>query len=218
MRGKVVASVVLVAVSGITPAYAGKSPTPAPWRFYAQDHPRLCGEKSSLSPYRCRQSGSPPPMRGKEASNGFPKTWTRITPAYAGKSRLATCLHQFVWDHPRLCGEKEDTRRRKWRQSGSPPPMRGKGPAPPAAMHSSRITPAYAGKSVQSSQQAVERWDHPRLCGEKYKTDGKAAQHTGSPPPMRGKESDGFTALIGAGITPAYAGKRKQMCNFFRIP
>ena len=48
MRGKVVASVVLVAVSGITPAYAGKSVRHAINFSEHRDHPRLCGEKAFL--------------------------------------------------------------------------------------------------------------------------------------------------------------------------
>ena len=30
-----------------------------------------------------------------------------------------------------------------------------------------RITPAYAGKSVEHANVIVKVWDHPRLCGEK---------------------------------------------------
>ena len=45
MRGKGYDYIILAFCVGITPAYAGKSPTPATWSLYAQDHPRLCGEK-----------------------------------------------------------------------------------------------------------------------------------------------------------------------------
>ena len=65
MRGKVVASVVLVAVSGITPAYAGKSEATYTGGTDCWDHPRLCGEKSSVRPVAFLCPGSPPPMRGK---------------------------------------------------------------------------------------------------------------------------------------------------------
>ena len=36
---------------------------------------------------------------------------------------------------------------------------------------SERITPAYAGKSVQRSKYFNSIRDHPRLCGEKSDTD-----------------------------------------------
>ena len=32
------------------------------------------------------------------------------------------------------------------------------------------ITPAYAGKSQSYRQPCSAMWDHPRVCGEKYKT------------------------------------------------
>ena len=51
-----------------------------------EDHPRLCGEKSGISFNPFTYTGSPPPMRGKEATNETIKVGQGITPAYAGKS------------------------------------------------------------------------------------------------------------------------------------
>lgn len=51
--------------SGITPAYAGKSPGSFSCRSGPRDHPRVCGEKMvSMIPHR-RSRGSPPRVRGK---------------------------------------------------------------------------------------------------------------------------------------------------------
>ena len=52
-------------VSGITPAYAGKSKNERTRRKDLWDHPRLCGEKGCVSAIFAKYSGSPPPMRGK---------------------------------------------------------------------------------------------------------------------------------------------------------
>ena len=49
------------------------------------------------------------------------------------------------------------------------------------------ITPAYAGKSAESTQLPVPDWDHPRLCGEKTALIACPQSEAGSPPPMRGK-------------------------------
>ena len=69
------------------------------------------------------------------------------------------------------------------------------------------ITPAYAGKRRRSQNKGSYEWDHPRLCGEKRALDAIEGMLTGSPPPMRGKESM-FAGNQGKeGITPAYAGK-----------
>ena len=90
---------------------------------------------------------------------------------------------------------------------GSPPPMRGKASPSTIRRQILRITPAYAGKSVQRSKYFNSIRDHPRLCGEKFEPLQKGYTMTGSPPPMRGKGANDRTAGVGTGITPAYAGK-----------
>ena len=74
---------------------------------------------------------------------------TRITPAYAGKSRLATFNDET--------GE------------GSPPRMRGKARPRAGSFPSCGITPAYAGKSISALEENQISRDHPRVCGEKTK-------------------------------------------------
>ena len=65
MRGKVPMWFFFCTVTGITPAYAGKSYRGGVQLQKIWDHPRLCGEK--LKPRRRIETnqGSPPPMRGK---------------------------------------------------------------------------------------------------------------------------------------------------------
>ena len=90
MRGKVQLIGMIESFDRITPAYAGKSSRLPFIPTSFQDHPRLCGEKQSNSQQITQILGSPPPMRGK----GCPRLDTcdtdRITPAYAGKSRVFT--------------------------------------------------------------------------------------------------------------------------------
>ena len=67
-------------------------------------------------------------MRGKASKHVLTDPRPGITPAYAGKSALATAVADLPRDHPRLCGEKlPPFCPRPW-WSGSPPPMRGKVP------------------------------------------------------------------------------------------
>ena len=91
--------------------------------------------------------------------------------------------------------------------SGSPPPMRGKVPLLTALTSFVRITPAYAGKRERFDLFNAGMWDHPRLCGEKRSLGKPLLSRVGSPPPMRGKASDGTAVAGGIRITPAYAGK-----------
>ena len=91
MRGKEVVHDQKDLHGGITPAYAGKSDFhDAHLRFF-EDHPRLCGEKSSGIVTSVPPLGSPPPMRGK-VGNGLKSNFIHgITPAYAGKSAGVRC-------------------------------------------------------------------------------------------------------------------------------
>ena len=74
------------------------------------------------------------------------------------------------------------------------------------------ITPAYAGKRCFESRCGKLFWDHPRLCGEKGESVKLVHKHVGSPPPMRGKAEFAKAEGIHIGITPAYAGKRIELC------
>ena len=70
----------------ITPAYAGKRIARGRFNLLDQDHPRLCGEKSTSVEVSANVLGSPPPMRGKAVNAADVVNWFGITPAYAGKS------------------------------------------------------------------------------------------------------------------------------------
>ena len=214
MRGKVPVCTGTGSAQGITPAYAGKSDRLTDCRDDLGDHPRLCGEKSQIIEDRYPVKGSPPPMRGKDTLSIRSVTPHWITPAYAGKSGVCRFSVTTVWDHPRLCGEKLKPRRRIETNQGSPPPMRGKAEFQLVFGDTVRITPAYAGK--RSGFPAVEFYveDHPRLCGEKLSVGLCSDKMTGSPPPMRGKDTERSIIRNPPGITPAYAGKSTTSRKF----
>ena len=91
---------------GITPAYAGKSLIESVFNECVRDHPRVCGEKSIRILRMWERTGSPPRMRGKVFSRRSGYAWSRITPAYAGKSHSLPRVLKPEGDHPRVCGEK----------------------------------------------------------------------------------------------------------------
>ena len=90
MRGKEHTRVRKLSAVRITPAYAGKSLIVVSGAGEWEDHPRLCGEKTTAHMIWITTKGSPPPMRGKASLSLFSSSINRITPAYAGKSVLAT--------------------------------------------------------------------------------------------------------------------------------
>ena len=167
MRGKAVCNADRLRAGGITPAYAGKSGANRLQAGNAQDHPRVCGEKSAVSGCCAATSGSPPRMRGKVTASVGIAVAPGITPAYAGKSNALLREAGRIWDHPRVCGEKLGLCLLCIRCLGSPPRMRGKAVATRKEAESIRITPAYAGKSGANRLQAGNAQDHPRVCGEK---------------------------------------------------
>ena len=147
MRGKVTQNSPLCPWAGITPAYAGKSRPSLSLGGTLWDHPRVCGEKHAVPVSLMWSAGSPPRMRGKVLPGVRFNVLPGITPAYAGKSVPALAFFRVLWDHPRVCGEKASIRSGSRASQGSPPRMRGKGPAPHFNAPAAGITPAYAGKS-----------------------------------------------------------------------
>ena len=91
--------------------------------------------------------------------------------------------------------------------------MRGKETPSLVVVRGSRITPAYAGKSLPEELEQALPKDHPRVCGEKACMQCTLQGHGGSPPRMRGKGRRNGRAFPGNGITPAYAGKSGHAIN-----
>ena len=90
-------------------------------------------------------------MRGKGFQKNQRDPFWRITPAYAGKRYYARYTVCCIQDHPRLCGEKICGKQYQIERKGSPPPMRGKGIAFPAAMRCRGITPRLCGEKEESA-------------------------------------------------------------------
>ena len=187
MRGKAVFPARQHRTAGITPACAGKSRSQPRLPCTGRDHPRACGEKSSLFRTACSPMGSPPRMRGKALELFGGAVVDGITPAYAGK-RGRCCPDKLrCWDHPRVCGEKFNSRSSADLRHGSPPHVRGKAVPVAAVAVAAGITPACAGKSGGLPCRVHRRGDHPRVCGEKCPPGKFFFMTVGSPPRMRGK-------------------------------
>ena len=109
-------------------------------------HPRVGGEKLTRCIYPGVGEGSPPRGRGKGILLSAVCRWSRITPAWAGKSSSPFGMAFVAQDHPRVGGEKPSTEGAELGYWGSPPRGRGK-----VIQHVKQntvigITPAWAGK------------------------------------------------------------------------
>ena len=195
---------------GITPAWAGKSTMPKAQRWAYGDHPRVGGEKFFGQRVVTEKGGSPPRGRGKAFHGIFEGLVGGITPAWAGKSDVVRKYKQLERDHPRVGGEKTRPRRPRLAVVGSPPRGRGKAAGGQHRAPKRGITPAWAGKRYTCFGNAIALQDHPRVGGEKSILGLSKGGEKGSPPRGRGKAFIKMGAGLAAGITPAWAGKRKR--------
>ena len=188
VRGKDNEEIRRVSIERITPACAGKSLRRG-----------IC----------CvRRRGSPPRVRGKVLASGGGMAEDRITPACAGKRIGKTLAFPLLGDHPRVCGEKENGRRKRAHNVGSPPRVRGKDLPEVMVRDAKTITPACAGKRRSQPDGQRRAQDHPRVCGEKRVTVKSDLLQPGSPPRVRGKVHASPYHAGEVRITPACAGKR----------
>ena len=171
----------------ITPARAGKSELEFILPDTDEDHPRACGEKKNGLPLEIIYAGSPPRVRGKANSALSFGLSFGITPARAGKSNASAGGCHSTWDHPRACGEKGYNLGSEDVILGSPPRVRGKARPATRTATAPGITPARAGKSIDTMDWAELLWDHPRACGEKLDKHVIEVEARGSPPRVRGK-------------------------------
>ena len=174
-RGKVRRAAHRASGAGITPAWAGKSATPSQYSGFAEDHPRVGGEKAFFSGKFDETKGSPPRGRGKAFTVGPLRLVRGITPAWAGKRSSVVCRRSHAEDHPRVGGEKCRYEECARNFLGSPPRGRGKARTCAGVLESTRITPAWAGKRGNTNETNFENGDHPRVGGEKASGENSSA-------------------------------------------
>ena len=155
-------------------------------------------------------------MRGKVCLFNLCELHYRITPAYAGKSIYHVRQRLSTKDHPRLCGEKLHFLYCQVPSAGSPPPMRGKAVRAVVVQVRAGITPAYAGKRKLLHLRSGGDRDHPRLCGEKYRSRSFSVIFGGSPPPMRGKVPDTDEAFYQTEDHPRLCGEKPETVRLSR--
>ncbi len=170
----------------------------------------MCGEKFEHLGKGQEAQGSPPHVRGKVRSTSVSLPMYRITPACAGKSNRNSGDCNSGEDHPRMCGEKSRFPSPPLSRRGSPPHVRGKDEPSRTFVCALRITPACAGKSVYYVYKTVFFGDHPRMCGEKTMGWRRPKNTCGSPPHVRGKDTQNAQKYTLGGITPACAGKSRR--------
>ena len=185
MRGKLDQLHASVLQHRIIPAHAGQTVCRCRAKYRHADHPRACGANMDGRYGAQCWDGSSPRMRGKPSPCIFSRLFSRIIPAHAGQTCVASASTPPKPDHPRACGANVNTWSPIDLNIGSSPRMRGKPYGDPFAedrgriipAHAGqtstpsrdwfrrRIIPAHAGQTAEATAYASERTDHPRACG-----------------------------------------------------
>ena len=171
----------------ITPAHAGRIICHGCGACPFKDHPRACGKNAVCTFCRPKSPGSPPRMREESAAGTDSRSWTRITPAHAGRIRCRCVVLLLRGDHPRACGKNIGGDTMTLGERGSPPRMREECGFRSELIGNTGITPAHAGRIIARSYLIARR--------------------RGSPPRMREESFAPCPLPVISGITPAHAGR-----------
>ncbi|PKV04345.1 hypothetical protein CQR51_1308 [Bifidobacterium pseudolongum subsp. globosum] len=150
--------------------------------------------------------GSSPRLRGTRHM-GTPLVFVfGIIPALAGNTFWTAWIVWAAWDHPRACGEHQQSVYERRVAEGSSPRLRGTLAAAAPTLAQQGIIPALAGNTTIPEDSTVEFRDHPRACGEHI----ERAQHRiwvqGSSSRLRGTLITPVMFHLAFGIIPALAG------------
>ena len=148
LRGTLAAQFGQGAFEGIIPALAGNTIRVLNPPSCARDHPRACGEHSSLETARWNDMGSSPRLRGTRRRCRPAAPSRGIIPALAGNTCRSNSNPPTCRDHPRACGEHFPSQLDLLHRMGSSPRLRGtlRGVLDLAAERG--IIPALAGNTL----------------------------------------------------------------------
>ena len=110
---------------GIIPALAGNTRRRSCLWHATWDHPRACGEHSTVAFCASMTTGSSPRLRGTHGSDVHPVVRAGIIPALAGNTQQTNRPLSGNRDHPRACGEHLTSPQQVCGSEGSSPRLRG---------------------------------------------------------------------------------------------
>ena len=171
---------------GIIPVLVGSTSQAPSCSAPARDHPRACGEHSSTLQSPWPWLGSSPRLRGAHRLPVVRGVRPGIIPALAGSTASRVSAASLARDHPRACGEHDDTNVQPFLRAGSSPRLRG------------------------GTKDFTDIWfvgeDHPRACGEHARSSWSTSGPAGSSPRLRGARARSIVIGCMDGIIPALAG------------
>ena len=170
------------------------------------DHPRTCGEHSTVTISPLLSVGSSPHVRGAHTITVRDRGTRGIIPACTGSTTSIAAPSPLTRDHPRMCGEHVLELRQSCPTVGSSPHVRGARLLSKVMPSITGIIPACAGSTCTVFVYGRSYWDHPRMCGEHAPSCSPYPKTAGSSPHVRGAPSASRCGFHVPGIIPACAG------------
>ena len=209
-RGKRLSTSPCRSLTGLIPAWAGKtSGKPSPTGAVGA-HPRVGGENAARPRRWHGRRGSSPRGRGKHPRRPRCRPRHRLIPAWAGKTRGRAGRVRARRAHPRVGGENPAEGTDRELDAGSSPRGRGKRPVFLSASVRPGLIPAWAGKTQAGAGGSCSRRAHPRVGGENLSSPGTRRRATGSSPRGRGKRVIRCLGRRTTRLIPAWAGKTRR--------
>ena len=173
----------------------------------------MCGEHRKRFVAATDSEGSSPHVRGTHGFGFGGGDLIGIIPACAGNTAFTRHSCRIERDHPRMCGEHSTSKSPPLVVSGSSPHVRGTHAVGASDGTVLGIIPACAGNTVIVRFDDFRSGDHPRMCGEHFRTATHTASRQGSSPHVRGTPSTIPARKKRNGIIPACAGN--TACSSF---
>ena len=171
---------------GIIPTCTGNTQSGRLTSKFKWDHPRTCGEHSTVTISPLLSVGSSPHVRGAQRHHRSRSRHPGIIPACAGSTLDKQNVPSEGRDHPRMCREHPWLASSSTASMGSSPHVRGALRRIVPYLDSRGIIPACAGSTTLILLSTCKRRDHPRMCGEHFLVREMDTKHSGSSPHVRG--------------------------------
>ncbi len=173
-------------MSGLIPAYAGRTIQGSRKNNSPTAHPRLRGADRARAGRATTSWGSSPLTRGGPLGGlGGGRRW-RLIPAYAGRTHFPTRQEPANPAHPRLRGADYPKCAEFVCVWGSSPLTRGGLGCTCRFLARLRLIPAYAGRTTPRFGIGSPATAHPRLRGADSSSDPMRSARPGSSPLTRG--------------------------------
>ena len=193
-------------IRGIIPARAGFTLSSAGETSGARDHPRSRGVYTPRNRASRARAGSSPLARGLRVSRRLVRVLVGIIPARAGFTLGGGAFPLPCGDHPRSRGVYPRPHCTAPAAPGSSPLARGLRASKCPCRRRTRIIPARAGFTRDSTVASGTPRDHPRSRGVYCVIGAGVASVAGSSPFARGLQHVSRERARRSGIIPARAG------------